>query len=187
MFYPLFKRAIDFVVAIIGLVFCSVIYIPVAIAIKLDSNGPVIFGQERVGQKRRVFTCYKFRTMYTTVSDNKYKPTISDERVTRAGRILRRWSLDELPQFWNILRGDMSLVGPRPELDEFVSNYEDWQYRRFETKPGLTGWWQVNGRKQPMYDYIHEDIYYVDHQSMLLDIKIILRTLAAIFSGRGAI
>jgi lipopolysaccharide/colanic/teichoic acid biosynthesis glycosyltransferase len=185
--YHLFKRTFDIIIALLGLIVLGLIFIPIMIAIKSDTRGPAIFGQPRVGQRGKVFQCYKFRTMYTVKSENKNKPSTSDDRVTRVGRILRRWSIDELPQLWNILRGEMSLVGPRPELVDIVSGYEAWQLRRFEVKPGLTGWWQVNGRKQPMYANINEDIYYVDHQSISLDLLIFLRTFIAIISGKGAL
>jgi lipopolysaccharide/colanic/teichoic acid biosynthesis glycosyltransferase len=115
------------------------------------------------------------------------KPTQDDERVTRVGRFLRRTSLDEFPQFYNVLRGDMSLVGPRPEQVPLAVSYEPWQRRRFAVKPGLTGWWQVNGRKQPMYEHIEYDIYYVEHRSLQLDLIILLRTAGALISGEGAV
>ena len=106
--------------------------------------------------------------------------------MTSVGRFLRRTSLDELPQFWNVLRGEMSLVGPRPEELAFIGKYDAWQMRRFIAKPGLTGWWQVNGRPQPLYDHIEYDIYYVEHCSLRLDLLILLRTARAVLSGEGA-
>lgn len=125
--------------------------------------------------------------MYLNSSGHGRKPGPNDDRVTRVGRFLRRTSLDELPQCFNILRGEMSLVGPRPEQLVFAARYLDWQRRRFTVKPGLTGWWQVNGRKQPMYEHIDEDIYYVEHCSLWLDFIILCRTVQAVLSGKGAV
>jgi len=181
------KRCMDLAGALVGLCVTAVLYVPIALAIKWDSPGPVIFAQDRVGKDERGFVLYKFRTMYLNSNVHGTKPGPADERVTRVGRFLRRTSLDEFPQFFNILRGEMSLVGPRPELWVFEAEYQDWQRRRFLVKPGLTGWWQVNGRKQPMHEHIDEDIYYVDHCSIWLDLEIIWRTWGAWFSGRGAV
>jgi lipopolysaccharide/colanic/teichoic acid biosynthesis glycosyltransferase len=185
--FALIKRCMDLAGSLVGMCATGLLYIPIAMAIKWDSRGPVIYAQERVGKDEHSFILYKFRTMYLNSDGHGKKPDPSDERVTRVGRFLRRASLDELPQFFNILRGDMSLVGPRPELWVFEAQYQDWQRRRFLVKPGLTGWWQVNGRKQPMHAHIDEDIYYVDHCSIWLDLKIIWRTWEAWFSGRGAV
>jgi lipopolysaccharide/colanic/teichoic acid biosynthesis glycosyltransferase len=181
------KRFLDIAGASIGAGITVLAYIPIALAIKLDSPGPVIFSQERAGKDEQVFRVYKFRTMYLNSSQNGLKPGPNDERTTSVGRFLRRTSLDELPQFFNILRGEMSLVGPRPEQLAFVAHYKEWQRRRFVVKPGLTGWWQVNGRKQPMYEHIGEDIYYVEHCSLMLDLMILCRTIWAVLNGRGAV
>ena len=181
------KRLMDVIGGLVGLVLTALVYVPIALALKWDSPGPVIFAQDRVGKDKRTFRLYKFRTMHLNLGGHGYKPGPNDERVTRVGRFLRRSSLDELPQFFNILRGDMSLVGPRPEQWVFEAHYQDWQHRRFKVKPGLTGWWQVNGRKQPMHDHIDEDIYYVDHFCLSLDIIIMWRTLGAVMSGKGAV
>jgi len=186
MFYLFIKRLMDILVSIIFLICTLWLYIPIIILIKLDSPGEAIFGQWRVGKGERLFRCYKFRTMISVDTGDISKPIQQDGRVTRIGKRLRRWSIDEWPQFWNILKGDMSLVGPRPELPDFVEQYQDWQKRRFEFKPGLTGWWQVNGRKQPMHDHIDEDIYYVDHASCKLDLLILFRTIGAVMGGQGA-
>lgn len=186
MNYLFIKRLMDILGALLSILCTLWLYIPVMILIKLDSPGAAIFGQWRVGKNEKLFRCYKFRTMVSTETDNKHKPNDEDERVTKVGKLLRRWSIDELPQFWNVLMGDMSLVGPRPELPYFVNSYQDWQHRRFEFKPGLTGWWQVNGRKQPMHNYIDEDIYYVENASLKLDIIILLRTTGAVLGGKGA-
>jgi lipopolysaccharide/colanic/teichoic acid biosynthesis glycosyltransferase len=184
--YPL-KRSIDVIGGLVGLGLTGFVFVPIAVAIKVDSPGPVIFVQDRIGQNEHVFRMYKFRTMHPRASGQGPKPAPNDERVSRIGRFLRRTSLDELPQFLNILRGEMSLVGPRPEQAVFFSRYLDWQKRRFLVRPGLTGWWQVNGRKQPMHEHIDEDIYYVDHCSLRLDLLILWRTVRAVWSGQGAI
>jgi undecaprenyl phosphate N,N'-diacetylbacillosamine 1-phosphate transferase len=185
--YEFIKRGMDIIGGLFGTLITAFFYLPIAILIKSDSRGPVIFAQERVGKGERVFRIYKFRTMALDTNVQGSKPSRDDERVTRLGRFLRRSSIDEFPQFLNILRGEMSLVGPRPEQLIFADAFQDWQKRRFIVKPGLTGWWQVNGRKQPMGDHIDEDIYYVDHRSIGLDIKILLRTISAVLSGKGAV
>jgi lipopolysaccharide/colanic/teichoic acid biosynthesis glycosyltransferase len=180
------KRLMDIAGSMVGLLATAAVYVPIAIAIKHDSAGPVIFSQDRVGKDERIFTVHKFRTMYWNGPANGAKPGAKDERVTPVGRFLRRTSMDELPQFYDVLRGGMSLVGPRPEQAPFLAHYQAWQRVRFTVKPGLTGWWQVNGRKQPMHDHIDEDIFYVQHQSLWLDALILMRTLGAVVSGDGA-
>jgi len=187
MLYQIAKRFMDITGALLGLLFTALLYLPIMAAIKLDSPGPVIFAQERLGKDLQHFKCFKFRTMHMNSHRNGLKPASNDERVTRVGRFLRRTSLDELPQFFNILRGEMSLVGPRPEQLPFLDHYTVWQRKRFVVNPGLTGWWQVNGRKQPMYEHIDEDIYYVEHRSLRLDLVILWRTLGAVLGGKGAI
>jgi undecaprenyl phosphate N,N'-diacetylbacillosamine 1-phosphate transferase len=185
--YSIVKRAMDIIGAIIGLLFTALLYIPIAIAIKLDSPGTTVFAQDRMGKDEKIFTIFKFRTMYTNSHSYGPKPSPNDDRITRVGQFLRRTTLDELPQFYNVLRGEMSLVGPRPEQLPFAMQYTTWQRRRFTVKPGLTGWWQVNGRKQPMYEHIEYDIYYIEHQSLHLDIIILWRTLGAVLTGEGAV
>lgn len=187
MQYPGVKRFMDVVGSLVGLGVTTLVYVPIALAIKLDSPGSVVFAQDRVGKDERVFGLYKFRTMYSNSGRHGLKPGPNDERVTRVGRFLRCTSLDELPQFFNILRGEMSLVGPRPEQLVFAARYQTWQRRRFAAKPGLTGWWQVNGRKQPMSEHIDEDIYYVEHCSLWLDLQILWRTVGAVVGGEGAV
>jgi lipopolysaccharide/colanic/teichoic acid biosynthesis glycosyltransferase len=180
------KRMVDVIGAAGGLLITCLLYLPLAIAIRRDSPGPIIFSHERMGKDRKVFRIYKFRTMRLDAPGYGLKPDADDGRVTGVGRFLRRTSLDELPQFWNILRGDMSLVGPRPEQLAFAEKYGAWQQQRFVVKPGLTGWWQVNGRPQPMYDHVEYDIYYVAHRSLRLDLLILLRTARAVLSREGA-
>jgi len=171
----------------------------IAIAIKLDSPGPIMFTQERVGTNGRRFTMYKFRTM--VVNAEQIKAELSqqneadgpifkirhDPRHTRVGRLLRRTSLDELPQLWNILRGEMSWVGPRPATPSEVSQYAPWHLRRLEAKPGLTGLWQVSGRSDTTFEeMVRLDIYYVEHWSLLMDLRIVLQTIPTVLLGRGA-
>lgn len=187
MLYQIVKRFVDIIGALLGLVFTAFIYLPIAVAIKIDSPGPVIFAQERLGKNLKHFKCYKFRTMYLNLNKHGQKPDSKDERVTNMGHFLRRSSIDELPQFFNILQGEMSLVGPRPEQSPFLAHYEVWQRQRFKVKPGLTGWWQINGRKQPMHEHIDEDIYYVENCCLALDFMILWRTVSAVLSGRGAV
>ncbi len=185
--YLVAKRLVDLLGAIAGLAITGLLYLPLVIAIKLDSPGPVIFRQERLGQYERVFRVYKFRTMHVAAAANGTKPAAGDERVTRLGRFLRRSSLDELPQFYNVLRGEMSLVGPRPEQIPLAVHYVGDQRRRFQVKPGMTGWWQVAGRPQPMYEHVEYDLYYVDHRSLRLDLWILWRTVGAVLRGQGAV
>ena len=187
MLYPILKRSMDIIGGLIGLLVTGLLYIPIGIAIKLDSPGPVLFAQDRVGRDEAIVRIYKFRTMHLDAANGYAKPLVDDTRVTHLGRLLRHSSLDEFPQFYNVLRGDMSLVGPRPEQLPLAAHYDGWQRRRFAVKPGLTGWWQVNGRPQPMYEHVAYDIYYVDHRCTRLDLIILLRTLRAILSGEGAV
>ncbi|MEW6756328.1 MAG: sugar transferase [Candidatus Latescibacterota bacterium] len=136
----------------------------------------------------RPFMVYKFGTM--TVDSPTFGPkpsSFDDERVTRVGRFLRRTSLDELPQLLNVLRGEMGLLGPRPEQPFLVARYQDWHRERLSVLPGMTGWWQVTGRKQPMHDHVEEDLYYVRHRSLSLDLRILVRTVAAVLRGNGAV
>ena len=192
------KRSFDIIFASIGLVIALVPMSIIAIAIKLDSPGPVIFSQRRVGENGRLFNMYKFRTMVHNAEarQNELVKVINgqalykfydDPRVTRAGKFLRRTSLDELPQLVNILKGDMSLVGPRPELPWLVNQYEPWQRKRFEVPQGLTGWWQINGRAdKPMHLNTADDLYYIKNYSLWLDIQIIWRTVKTVLDRRGS-
>ncbi len=186
MLYRAGKRVIDILVACVGLAITGLLAIPIGLVIVLDSPGPLLFLQDRLGKDESVFRVYKFRTMHAGAETGGAKPKPNDERVTRVGRLLRRFSLDELPQFWNVLRGEMSLVGPRPEQIIFAEHYQPWQRRRFTVKPGMTGWWQVNGRPQPMYEHTEYDIYYVEHCGWRLDLLILLRTARAVLLGDGA-
>jgi lipopolysaccharide/colanic/teichoic acid biosynthesis glycosyltransferase len=172
----------------LGLVLLAPVMLAIAVVIRFDSRGPVIFRQERIGQNGKPFMVFKFRTM--TVDSPTFGPkpeTFDDDRLTRVGRFLRLTSLDELPQLFNVIRVEMSLVGPRPEQPFLVEQYESWQRERLSVLPGITGWWQVNGRKQPMHEYVEEDLYYVRNQSLLLDLRILLRTIQVVLRGDGAV
>ena len=202
------KRLFDVVATLVGMVVALPIMLIVAIAVKLDSRGPVVYAQQRIGELSRPFTFYKFRSMYAELSPGlggeraermleelrehnegsgplfKLK---DDPRVTRVGRFIRSTSLDELPQLFNVLRGEMSLVGPRPALPNEVAEYSDAARRRLLVKPGITGPWQVSGRSDASFDdYVGLDTYYIEHWSMLLDIKIILLTFGAVFGRKGS-
>jgi exopolysaccharide biosynthesis polyprenyl glycosylphosphotransferase len=182
------KSTIDFLIAILGLLFLSPFLIVIALLIKLDSPGSVFFVQERVGLKGKIFNFIKFRTMVEGARNMGLGLEVAqdDDRITNIGRWLRHWSLDELPQLINVLRGDMSLVGPRPSTPEQVARYTTHQRRRLEVRPGLTGWAQINGRNLiPWPERIELDIWYVDHWSLLLDIKILLKTIPVIVWRKG--
>jgi lipopolysaccharide/colanic/teichoic acid biosynthesis glycosyltransferase len=171
----------------------------IALCIKLDSPGPVIYKQTRVGKQGKPFTFFKFRSMKTNADQLMNEllqynetggPTFKisqDPRRTRVGKFIRRASLDELPQLFNILSGHMSFVGPRPPIDREVEQYDDWHHRRLEVTPGLTGLWQVSGRSKLSFDdMVKLDIYYAENWSLWLDIKILIRTIPAVLKGEGA-
>lgn len=188
--YRVAKRVLDIVVASLGLVLLAPLMLLLAALIRLDSPGPVIFHQERVGQGGRRFQILKFRTMVNgceLLRDGPHKRP-DDARVTRVGRLLRHTSLDELPQLINVLRGEMSLVGPRPELPEIVeARYEPWQYRRFLVPQGITGWWQVTGRgKKLMCEHTEDDLYYIENASFRFDLLILAKTVVAVVRREGA-
>ena len=193
------KRVIDLAVASLVLFLAMPVIGLVALAIKITSGGGVLFRQTRCGLNGRTFTLYKFRTMVADAEEmrddllhlNEMKGPVfklkNDPRVTLIGRFLRRFSLDEIPQLWNVLRGDMSLVGPRPPIPEEVARYERWQRRRLAMKPGLTCLWQISGRNEIDFDrWMQLDLEYIDNWTPLLDLKILLRTIPAVLSGRGA-
>jgi exopolysaccharide biosynthesis polyprenyl glycosylphosphotransferase len=192
------KRVLDVVGAALLMVLLSPVLVILAIAIRLDSKGPVLFRQERVGLHGRSFNVLKFRSMcadaedqlqdlrqHNEINGHAFKLAV-DPRVTRMGRFLRRSSLDELPQLANVLRGQMSLVGPRPPLPSEVANYDTWHRRRLSMKPGMTGLWQVRGRHSPEFDHwVAQDLEYIDSWSLWLDFKIIARTVPAVLGGTG--
>ncbi len=205
------KRPLDLIAACIGLIVAAPIAAVIALLIKLTSPGPVLFKQVRVGKDGREFVLYKFRSMYVGSDDSRHREYIklfiegrdeelrklqgdkklykmtSDDRVTLVGKFLRRTSLDELPQLINVLRGEMSMVGPRPHLPYEVELYKDWHRRRLEGMPGITGWWQIHGRSRvPFDEAVRMDLWYLEHQSLILDIRIMLRTITKAIVGRGA-
>lgn len=195
----LIKRIFDLIVTCMILPFCLILMGIISIAIRLEGPGPILFRQKRVGENGKIFEMLKFRTMQVNAEEQRHLVEHYDEqgrlihkvpddpRVTHIGKILRRTSLDELPQLFNILRGEMSLVGPRPELPYLVQKYEPWQYKRFAVPQGITGWWQVNGRSdKPMHLNTGDDLYYIENYSILLDIQILLKTLWVILRGEGA-
>jgi len=180
------NRVLDATVAGLGLAFASPALAVAALAIKPHDSGPVLYPQRLAGLNGEPFELLKLRTMKVG-SEHKgagYAVNEGDPRITRAGRILRRLSVDEIPQLWNVVRGDMSLVGPRPTLAYQVDRYTPRQRRRLEVKPGITGWAQVNGRARlPWDDRIELDVWYVEHRSPWLDLKILARTPRALFAG----
>lgn len=182
------KRATDIGASVIGLILLAPVFVGIAAAIKLDSPGPVFFRQERVGKDGRIFRIFKFRTMVQNAAEHPlgYHTHDADPRVTKVGRFLRTYSLDELPQFFNILAGDMSLVGPRPTLPYQVEKYDDFQRRRLLVPPGVTGLAQVNGRNQLTWPQrIERDVWYVDHWSYWLDLKILWQTVGVVLRREG--
>ncbi len=180
------NRAADVLGASLGLVLASPVLAAAALAIKLEDGGPVLYRQQRVGYRGEDFELLKLRTMVVGAEKQGagFAVNRGDPRITRTGRLLRRLSFDELPQLWNVVRGDMSLIGPRPTLRYQVEQYTPRQRRRVDVKPGLTGWAQVNGRtKLPWDERIELDVWYVEHRSPWVDLKILLRTPRALFTG----
>jgi lipopolysaccharide/colanic/teichoic acid biosynthesis glycosyltransferase len=197
--YAAVKHVTDVVLAFALLLVIVPLLLAVALAIRMTMGGPVLFRQRRVGQYGREIFVWKFRTMMAdrraddrgppmTLEDRRLRhKSRCDPRVTPLGRFLRRASLDELPQLWNVVRGDMSLVGPRPELPTIVARYEDWQHGRHAVRPGLTGWWQVNRpADRLMHEVVELDLYYVEHCSFWLDVRILAKTVTAVLRGTGA-
>jgi exopolysaccharide biosynthesis polyprenyl glycosylphosphotransferase len=193
------KQIFDTLASVLLLVLLAPLLLLIALLIKLESPGPVFFFQERIGEHGRRFKMIKFRSMYAD-ADQRWRDVArrdatgrlihkqnDDPRVTRIGRKLRRSSLDELPQLFNVLRGEMSLVGPRPEMPYIAAEYEPWQWQRFRVPPGITGWWQVNGRSdKPMHLHTEEDLYYIQNYSFWLDLRILFKTLIVVWRGHGA-
>jgi lipopolysaccharide/colanic/teichoic acid biosynthesis glycosyltransferase len=189
------KRTLDILIACGGLLVLAPMMGLIALLIVLDSPGPPLIRQTRIGAGGRPFKMLKFRTMIRErrVRHGPPPPGIperrrvhksrNDPRITRVGRFLRRTCLDEVPQLWNVLRGDMSLVGPRPELPMIVEHYQAWQHQRHQVLPGMTGWWQVNRDERLMHDATEFDIYYIEHQSLWLDLMIIAKTFGIVLRG----
>lgn len=206
--YLLLKRVFDLVVGILLLILLSPLFLVVALLIKVDSKGPAIFAQERVGRNGRTFLCYKFRSMVYNADQRKYHEFIrnafkneygngfannhvefktTDNRLTKLGKIIRLTSIDELPQIFNVIKGEMSLIGPRPDVPESVVYYTDFEKKRLRVKPGITGWWQVSGRSNlSLNEMFVLDIYYVENQNLWLDMKIFFKTIYVVISMRGS-
>ena len=195
------RRAFDVVASGIGLLVISPLLLGAAIAIRIDSRGPVFFAQERLGRRGRPFRLYKLRTMAIDAEGRKTALQAAsagalsgvrfklrrDPRVTRVGAILRKFSIDELPQLWNVLRGDMTIIGPRPPVWREVALYDPAALRRLEVTPGLTCLWQVGGRSDLSFEeQVALDVEYIDHASLRSDVSILLRTIPAVVTGRGA-
>jgi len=205
------KRILDILVASIALVIAAPFSAVIALLIKLSSPGPVLFRQMRVGRNGKEFMFYKFRSMRIGNDDSQHRQYIKlfiegneaelkklhgpkkiykltcDDRVTFVGKFLRRTSLDEVPQLINVIRGDMSMVGPRPHLAYEVELYKEWHRRRLNGLPGITGWWQIHGRSRvPFDEAVKMDIWYLEHQSLILDLRIMTRTITKAIVGRGA-
>lgn len=195
----LLKRLLDIAGAAASLALAGPLMAIVALLIRLESPGPIIYAAERIGAKGRVFRCYKFRSMVTNADhlkqdlrnqNQRHGPTfkiVDDPRITRVGSFIRRYSLDELPQLWNVLRGDMSLVGPRPHPVDDVNQYELHHYRRLDVKPGITGLWQITARDCPSFDLnMHLDLTYIENWSLRLDLRILFSTVRVLFAPEGA-
>lgn len=198
-FYEVIKRLIDIIAAICGLIILFPILVMVAIVIKIESKGPIIFSQDRVGLNGSKFKMYKFRSMI--VDAERYKEKLleqnemngpmfkikNDPRVTKVGKFIRRTSIDELPQLLNILKGDMSLVGPRPSLPKEVEKFSPWMLERLNVKPGLTCYWQISGRNDIQFeDWMKLDIKYVKERGILLDLRLVIRTFFVLFGDEHA-
>lgn len=198
-FQRLLKRLMDMAASAAGLLVLSPLLLIVGLWIKLEDGGPIFYRADRVGENGKLFRMLKFRSMVvdadkiqhlvnqTDVHGHILHKSAHDPRVTRIGHFLRRTSIDELPQLWNVLIGDMSLVGPRPELPWLVEKYEPWQRKRFAVPQGITGWWQVNGRSdKPMHLHSEEDLYYIQNYSIWLDFQILFKTVVVVLKGKGA-
>ena len=199
--YMSVKRVFDLVISTIGLIILSPIFLILAIIVKLDSKGPVFFAHTRYGKNGKKFKMYKFRTMYENVQDmiNDFTPEQmkewkenfklqDDPRITKVGKFLRKTSLDELPQIVNIIKGDLSIIGPRPVIEEELEKYGENKEKFLSVTPGLTGYWQANGRSSTTYEQRMEmELYYIDHISPKLDFKIFFKTIESVIKKEGAI
>ncbi len=206
--YPVIKHALETILALTLLMLLVPLFLLLAIAIRLDSPGPVLFRQKRIGKKGRPFTFYKFRSMHVNIDRDSHQaflkayvngnvPKGADDpaifkpiqayQVTTVGKLLRKTSLDELPQLFNIIKGDMSFIGPRPNVSAEVEEYKDWHTRRLEVLPGITGWAQINGRSSLSFDQIvRYDLEYIENQSLLFDLRILWQTVPLVLRARGA-
>ena len=195
----LLKRVLDITVSSIALIIALPLMLLIAAAIRMDSDGPIFYKAQRIGRKGRTFSCFKFRTMVPEADNLKANlehmnerdgvlfKIAKDPRITRVGAVLRKYSLDELPQFYNVLKGDMSLVGPRPPMAAEVKQYDLAHLRRLDVLPGITGLWQVEARQDPSFDsYISLDTAYVENWSLVMDLRILARTIGVVLSGTGS-
>jgi exopolysaccharide biosynthesis polyprenyl glycosylphosphotransferase len=191
------KRVFDFIAASALIPLLFPVMAVIALIIKYDSPGPVLFKQKRVGENGKLFEIFKFRSMAADASEKQergedmpkegYLKRPNDPRVTKVGKFIRHTSIDELPNLFNVWLGQMSLVGPRPELPHFVERYQPWQHRRLIVPQGMTGWWQINGRSdKPLHLHTEDDIYYVQNYSLWLDVRILIRTAWVVIMGKGA-
>lgn len=199
--YKFVKRLIDIILSLVAIVILSPVFLIVALIIRFDSKGKVVFGHERIGKNMKKIKVYKFRSMYENsaeifenFTDEQKKEYYinfkldNDPRITRVGGFLRKTSLDELPQLFNILKGDMSIVGPRPIVEKEISKYGEYIETVFSVLPGLTGYWQANGRSDTTYEErVQMDMYYIKNRSLSLDIKIILKTFISVIKKKGAV
>lgn len=199
--YKLIKRLMDIVLSLLAIIVLSPVFLIVALVIRLDSKGNIVFGHERIGQNMKKIKIYKFRTMHENSAEifenfseeQKREYYINfkldnDPRITKVGGFLRRTSLDELPQLINILRGDMSIVGPRPIVEKEIEKYGEYVETVFSVLPGLTGYWQANGRSDTTYEErVQMDMYYIKNRSIFMDIKIILKTFISVIKKEGAV
>ncbi|WP_072990427.1 sugar transferase [Clostridium cavendishii] len=199
LIYEFIKRAFDVISALIGLITLSPILLIIAIAIKIDSKGPIIFAQERIGKNESKFKMYKFRSMVVNAEELKSKISSKNEmdgpmfkikndpRITKVGAFIRKTSLDELPQLINVIKGEMSIVGPRPSLAKEVEKFEPWMLRRLEVKPGLTCYWQVQGRNSISFvDWMKLDVKYVEDRNLIIDMVLILKTFKVFLGDKNA-
>lgn len=197
--YVFFKRSLDILGSLIGLVLLSPIFFIVSALIKIESNGPIFFVQKRVGLNGKEFNMYKFRSMVVNAEKLKEKlknknemsgPMFKikdDPRITKVGKFIRKTSIDELPQLVNVLKGEMSLVGPRPSLPNEVKEFKSWMLRRLDVKPGITCYWQVMGRNKISFeDWMKLDVKYVEERNLILDIKLIFKTVFVLFGDKNA-
>ena len=197
--YEICKRTIDIIGAGLGLILLSPIIAVVACAVKVTSKGPIFFSQKRVGKNGELFEMYKFRSM--VVNAEELKGNLEDQnemsgpmfkikddpRVTKVGKFIRKTSIDELPQLWNVLKGDMSLVGPRPSLPKEVEQFDNWMFKRLSVRPGLTCYWQVSGRNNIDFEnWMKLDCRYVDERNLWIDIKLIFKTVFVLFGDKNA-
>lgn len=186
--YEVLKRLLDIIVAMFLLLFFGPLFVVIALFIKFDSKGPVFFCPKMVGKDGKLFKMFKFRTMIdgAITKGTRIETSKNDWRITRVGKWLREWSIDELPQLLNVIKGEMSLVGPRPVFPHVAAKFKEWQKERFKVRPGITGWAQVNGRNSISWEQkLRYDIWYVHNRSLALDLQILLRTVRVVLGREG--